>query len=169
MDWSTKVNYLKRNPVAVARQINYVFKQLWGKDILRGVHPIGQMLNFDDQREFQNRGAEHMHAAVHIVHAPKIDKNEDSEVVEFTDKYITCALPDATKYPAMSNFVKKVQTHHHTATCRKKKGVVCIFNAPWAPSNKTRIVRSEEKIDETIVNQRKKTYWKSTFLYCYNK
>ena len=44
-----------------------MFKQLWGKDILRGVHPIGQMLNFDDQREFQHRGAEHMHAAVHIV------------------------------------------------------------------------------------------------------
>ena len=31
MDCSTKVNYLKRNPVAVARQIDYVFKQLWGK------------------------------------------------------------------------------------------------------------------------------------------
>ena len=28
MDWSTKVNYLKRNPVTVARQIDYVFKQL---------------------------------------------------------------------------------------------------------------------------------------------
>ena len=94
------------------------------------MHPIGQMLNFDDQREFQHRGAEHMHAAVHIVHAPKIDENEDSEVVEFTDKYITCALPDATKYPEMSNLVKKVQTHHHTATCRKKKGVAHRFNAP---------------------------------------
>ena len=56
----------------------------------------------------------------------------------------------------MSNLVKKVQTHHHTTTCRKKKGVACRFNAPWAPSNKTRIVRSEEKIDETIVNQSKK-------------
>ena len=37
-------------------------------------------------------------------------------------------------------------------TCRKKKEVACRFNAPWAPSNKTRIIRSEEKIDETIVN-----------------
>ena len=69
---------------------------------------------------------------------------------------MTCALPDATRYPEMSNLVKKVQTHHHTTTCRKKKGVACRFNAPWAPSNKTRIVRSEEKIDETIVNQSKK-------------
>ena len=30
------------------------------------------------------------------------------------------------------------------------------FNAPWAPSDKTRIVRSEEKIDENLVNQSKK-------------
>ena len=97
-----------------------------------------------------------MHAPIHILDAPKIDENEDGEIVEFIDMYITCALPDATEYPEMSNLVKKVQTHHHTTTCRKKKGVACRFNAPWAPSNKTRIVRSEEKIDETIVNQSKK-------------
>ena len=48
MDWSTKVNYLKRNPVTVARQIDYVFKELGGKVILRGMLPIGQILNFDD-------------------------------------------------------------------------------------------------------------------------
>ena len=52
MDWSTKVNYLKRNPVTVARQIDYVFKQLWGKVIFSGMHPIGQILNFDDRRKF---------------------------------------------------------------------------------------------------------------------
>ena len=36
MDWSTNVNYLKRDPVTVARQIDYVFRQLWGKVILSG-------------------------------------------------------------------------------------------------------------------------------------
>ena len=79
-----------------------------------------------------------MHAPIHIVDAPKIDENEDSEVVEFIDKYITCALPDEKKYPEMSNLLKKVQTHHHTTTCRKKKGVARRFNAPWTPSNRTR-------------------------------
>ena len=153
MDWSTKVNCLKRNPVTVARQIDCVIKQLWSKVDLSGMHPIGQILNFDERREFKNRGTEHMHAPIHIVDVPKIDENENSEVVEFIDKYITYALPNATKYPEMSNLVKKVQTHHDTATCRKKKGVGCRFNAPWAPSNKTRIVHSEKKIDETIVNQ----------------
>ena len=106
------------------------------------MHPIGQMLNFDDRREFQNRGTEHMHAPIHI-DAPKIDEIEDSEVSEFIDKYITRALPDATKYPEMSNLVKKVQTHHHTTACRTKKGVASRFNTPWAPSDKIGIVSSK--------------------------
>ena len=54
---------------------------------------------FCDSREFQNRGTEHIHVPIHIVDAPKIDENEDGEVVEFIYKYITCAVPDATKYP----------------------------------------------------------------------
>ena len=83
-------------------------KQLWGKVILSAMHPIGQILNFDDQREFQNSGTEHRHAAIYIADAPKIDENGGSEVVEFADKYITCALPDVTKYPEMSNLVKNV-------------------------------------------------------------
>ena len=83
-----------------------------------------------------------MHSPIHIVDAPKSDENEVSDVVEFIDKYITCALPDVAEYSEMSNLAKKVQTHHHTTTCRKKKGVACRFNSLWAPSNKTRI-RSE--------------------------
>ena len=75
--------------------------------------------------------------------------------IEFIDKYITCALPDETKYPEMSNLVKKVQTHHHTTTCRKRKGVTCRFNALWAPTNNTRAVCSNEKIDETVKQSRK--------------
>ena len=42
------------------------------------MHPICQILNFDDQKDFQNRRTEYMHAPIHIVGAPKIDKNEDS-------------------------------------------------------------------------------------------
>ena len=48
MDWSIKVNYLIRNPVTVSRQTHYVFKKLWGKVILSEMHPIGEILTFDD-------------------------------------------------------------------------------------------------------------------------
>ena len=94
-----------------------------------GMHPIGQILNFANQRKFRNRETEHMHALIHIEDAPKIDENEDSEVTEFIDKYITCALVDEIKYPEMSNLVKKGQKHHYIITCRNKKGVACRFNA----------------------------------------
>ena len=72
------------------------------------MHPIGQSWNFEDRREFQNRGTKHMHALIQILDAQKVDENEDSEVVEFIEKYITCALPDETKYPESSSLLKKV-------------------------------------------------------------
>ena len=84
------------------------------------MHPIGQILNFDDRTEFQNRGTEHMHAPIHIVDAPKIGENEDSEVVEFIDNYIIYDLPHETKYPKMSNLVKRVQTIIQPLVERKK-------------------------------------------------
>ena len=40
---------------------------------------------------------------------------------------------------------------------------MCRFNAPWAPADKTRIVRSDEKIDETTVKQSKKLIDKVLF------
>ena len=65
---------------------------------MSGMHPIGQILNFDGRKELQNRGTEHMHAPFHVVDAPKIDENNNSEVDKyFIDKYITCALPDEEK------------------------------------------------------------------------
>ena len=54
-DRRAKVNYLKKYLITAARQIGYVFKQLWEKVVVSGMHHTGQVLNFDDQREFQNR------------------------------------------------------------------------------------------------------------------
>ena len=111
------------------------------------VHPIGQILNHNDLREFQHRtGLEHAHIQIHVKDAPKIDENDsenDDEVVEFIDKYITCSLPDKDDFPDLHGLVNTVQTHHHTTTCRKKKGVTCRFNAPWPPSEKTCITRGK--------------------------
>ena len=157
MDWGNKMECLKRNPVTVARQIDYLLQQvITGQSYLSGMHPIGQILNFNDRREFQNRGTKHMHAPIHVVDAPKIDESNGIEAIEFIDKCITCALPDEEKYPEINKLVRKVQTHHHTTTCRKKKGVTCRFNAPWTPSMETRIVRCEENIDEMKVKSSKK-------------
>ena len=97
-----------------------------------------------------------MHAPIHVVDAPRIDDNNDSEVIEVIDKYIKCALPDKEKYSEMNKLVRKQQTHHDATTGRKKKGVTCRFTAPWTPSMETRIVRSEENIDEMKVTSSRK-------------
>ena len=96
-----------------------------------------------------------MHAPIHVVDAPKIDENNDSKVIKFIDKCNTCALPDEEKYPEMSKLVRKVQTHHHATTFRKKKVVTWRFNALWTPSMETRIVRCEENKDEMKVKSSK--------------
>ena len=44
------------------------------------MHPNGQVLNIDNQKDFQNRRTGHVHAPIYIVDAPKIDENESSEV-----------------------------------------------------------------------------------------
>ena len=47
---------------------------------MRGMHPNGQILNYDIKREFQLRGPEHPHSAFHIMGGPIVGENDDSEV-----------------------------------------------------------------------------------------
>ena len=154
MTFEQKSMWLKRNPVTVARHFNHCITAIFGRKVIfSGMHPIGQILNVDCKNEFQDRGNEHLHAAIHIVDAPKIDVDDDNKITEFIDKYITCSIPDKNEYPDLYQLVKSVQTHGHRKTCEKKKGVRCRFNAPWPPSDKTCIVRgtdfSKEKQEES--------------------
>ncbi|XP_066930030.1 uncharacterized protein [Clytia hemisphaerica] len=159
MDWSEKLKYFKRNPVTVARQIDHIFNKVFPKMLMSGMHPIGQILNYDNRREFQHRtGLEHVHAQVHIKAAPQInekDSSNDQEVVHFIDKYITCSLSDKGEFPKLHNLVNTVQKHHHTTTCRKKKGSRCRFKATWPPCEESRIIRGEQ-IDKNEYKQCKR-------------
>ena len=70
---------MKKNPVTVATQIDYTFRQLWGKVILGGLHPICQILNHDERKEFQKRGIEHIHASIHVVETPRLDEDDEAK------------------------------------------------------------------------------------------
>lgn len=87
------------------------------------MYAIDKIIEYLWSKEFQNRGAEYINVPKHIVDAPKIDKYDESEVVEFIDKHIIhflYILPDKTKYLELSNLVKKVQTNH-IITCRERE------------------------------------------------
>ena len=153
MNFHEKCSWLKRNPVTAARVIDNTFKSVFGKCILSGMHPIGQVLNFDDRGEFQSIGVKHVHVAFHIKDAPIIGKQSDEEVISFIDRYITCSIPDEQEYPDFSALVQRVQSHHHTKTCRKKKGLNCRFHFPCPPTDKTII--SHAQSDKNVLKKAK--------------
>ncbi|XP_077978182.1 uncharacterized protein LOC144433703 [Glandiceps talaboti] len=150
MTWQTKRNWIARNPVTAARHIDYIFQKLWKCVILSGIHPIGQILNYDIRKEMQARGTAHFHAAVHVLNAPIIDKNTDNDIITFIDKYITCAIPKENNDPVLHGLVISRQTHHHTRTCKKEKGVECRFHFKKPPSSKTIIARRETSQDKIL-------------------
>ncbi|XP_033759087.1 uncharacterized protein LOC117341337 [Pecten maximus] len=155
MDSKTKRQWLTRNPVTVARQIDFIFHKLWGEVILSGVHPVGQILNYDIRKEMQNRGTAHFHSAVHVKDAPVLDKDSDEEVIKFIDRYISCEHPESDD--ELASLVASRQTHHHTRTCKKKKSVSCRFHFPKPPGSRTVISRplcDEDARNKTEVAQR---------------
>ena len=54
---------------------------------------------------FKIRGTEHPHSAGHVVDAPKIDIDDDEEVTEFIDKYITCSVSNESIHPVLNQLV----------------------------------------------------------------
>ena len=95
--------------------------------ILNKMHPIGQVLNYDEQNGFQSRGPKHLHVPVHVKYAQKIDESPDSEVTEFIDRYITFAIRDKDFYPKLYKLLTTVQNHKHTLICHKENGLTCRF------------------------------------------
>lgn len=143
LKWTDKCEMLRRNPVTAARMFDFRW-HCFLKDVLMSPsHPIGKILDYFYRVEFQQRGSPHAHCLFWIENAPQIDKNTDSEVVEFVDKYVTCELPSDDN--ELLDIVSTVQQHskRHAKTC-KKKSTVYRFNFPRPPSTRTFICRKKE-------------------------
>jgi hypothetical protein len=63
--------------------------------------------------EFQNRGNEHDHALLWIKGAPVYGADNNSEIEQFVEKYITCNTDH------LDPELAKVHRHYHTRSCRK--------------------------------------------------
>ena len=136
MDWKTKQSWLSRNPVTVAKQIDYIFEQLWGKVILSGANPIGwEILNYDRRIE------------MHIVEQNTFMQLFTSKVLPDLMLILMKRLPiSLTNVQFLIlilnqnfyyNLVMSRKQHKHTRTCKKNKSAACRFFYPWPPWNKT--------------------------------
>ncbi|KAL4000687.1 metastasis-associated protein MTA [Sarotherodon galilaeus] len=94
LDWNTKCEILRSNPVTVMRLFEKRVDALMTTLILSPAQPIGEVEDYFYRVEFQARGSPHIHLLVWVKDAPKFGSDLEGHVYKFIDKYITCKMPD---------------------------------------------------------------------------
>ena len=77
--------------------------------------------------------------------APKFGVNEDSEICDFIDKYISCNIPKEDGQ--LKELVLLFQQHKHSSYCKRNK--TCRFNFPQPPTSKTLIAAPDS--DSSVI------------------
>nr|XP_055030976.1 uncharacterized protein LOC129419814 [Misgurnus anguillicaudatus] len=142
LDWSEKCDILKSNPVTAMRMFEKRVEALIRDLIMSPAQPIGEVIDFFYRVEFQQRGSPHIHCLFWVKDSPEFEKDQDEDVCNFIDKYISCKLPDPNKDPELHRIVSEVQMHsrNHSKSCRKNNKH-CRFGFPKPPMNTTMITR----------------------------
>ena len=149
LTWVEKCRLIQSDPATCARhfdrQVQLLFRFL--KD---GVEPLGPLVDYFYRVEFQQRRSPHIHCLLWIENSPKIDDDMQC-VIEFIDKYISCAKPTVESDEEMSELVAN-QMHRHSHTCREGRKFQCRFGFPKPPMPSTVIL--EELPADMDVNVR---------------
>ena len=143
LTFEEKSNWIRCNPVTAARHFQYRLNTFFNEFLKSTAKPLGEILDYAIRVEFQARGSPHAHTVIWVKDAPKYGVDEDSDVVAFTDKYITCAKPDDGK---LRELVLMLQEHKHSTYC--KRGKACRFHFPQPPSPVTVISKSDFDTDQ---------------------
>ncbi|XP_026102347.1 uncharacterized protein LOC113073807 isoform X1 [Carassius auratus] len=174
LDWSEKCEILRSNPVTAMRMFEKRVEALMRDLIMSPARPIGEVIDFFYRVEFQLRGSPHIHCLFWVKDAPEFENDEDQDVCDFIDKYISCKLPDPNKDPELHRIVSEVQMHsrNHSKSCKKNKKH-CRFGFPKPPINRTTITRprpppaensddengSEERDYATVAKEQLQKVW----------
>ena len=152
MPWTEKCDLISKDPGTCALYFNNRVKNFF-KHILKSPHsPLGKLENFFYRVEFQHRGSPHIHALLWIKNAPHYEKDNDSEIIEYVDRIISCSSNDTHK-----KYID-LQVHKHSKTCIKKtrNRKQCRFGAPWPPLDATQILyplETEQLKDKEIYSK----------------
>ena len=142
LSFDEKSNWLRRNPVTAARHFQFRLNTFFIDFLKSTAKPLGEIVDFAICIEFQARGSPHAHTVIWVKDAPKFGINEDKEVTDFIDKYVTCCKPKDGK---LRELVLLLQEHKHSTYC--KKGKTCRFHFPQPPSPTTLIAKPDTDTD----------------------
>ena len=138
LSFDEKSNWLKRNPVTAARHFHYRLNLFFQHFLKSTATPLGEIADYAIRIEFQARGSPHAHCVIWIKDAPDFGVDNDYDVCDFIDQYVSY------KVPAEDGKLKDLvllQKHKHSSYCRRNK--ICRFSFPKPPSSKTLITKDD--------------------------
>ena len=135
LSFEDKSNWLRRNPVMAARHFQYRLHIFWHEFLKSPAEPLGKIVDYAIRIEFQARGSPHAHTLIWVEDAPKIGIDNDHEICDFIDKYVSCSIP--REEGKLKEQVLLLQQHKHSSYCNRKKN--CRFRFPHPPSTRTLI------------------------------
>jgi hypothetical protein len=141
MDYQQKASIIRWNPVTAARHFQYRVQKFIHIVLKSDAQPIGKVIHYFIRIEFQERGSPHIHVLVWIEDAPKVGEHSQAEISQFIDRYICGTIP--TDDEELKTLITTLQTHTHSATCRKT-GKACRFQFPKEPSSETLIAEYQD-------------------------
>ena len=135
LSFEEKSNWIRRNPVTTARHFQYRLNTFFQEFLKSTAKPLGEIEDYGIRIEFQARGSPHAHCVIWIKDAPRYGVDDNKDVYEFIDKYITCSIPEEDG--KMKDLVLLLQQHRHSSYCKRNN--VCRFAFPHPPSFNTLI------------------------------
>lgn len=117
--------------------------------MLSDKRPIGEVIDYFYRVEFHQRGWPHLHCLFWVKNAPQYSSDsDDSAVIEFIDKYVSCSIPSQHEDKELNEIVCSVQLHskNHSKSCKKSK-TTCRFKFPRPPMKRTCIVSPAKNKD----------------------
>eukprot|EP00983_Pelagomonas_calceolata_P135452 1162154-Pelagomonas_calceolata.AAC.7 len=140
---SEVADLLRSDPVMVARTLENSFNGIIEK-IKNDAGLIGPVKHMWRVTEVQGRLPKHIHGIIHVYGSPswKPDGSNESEMVTFIDKYLSC---DTNLLP---EHLRALHMHKHmTNYCKANKKAACRFEFPEAPMKSTKILTPLRKED----------------------
>ena len=135
--------FLRQNPLTGVCKFHGRVESFFSRYLLSPSNPLGHITDHVIKIEFQMRGSPHAHCLLWVKDAPKIDRDDDSVVCKFIDKYISARVPEAKAHSARDReLMTSLQCHTHSDYCRR--GKKCCFGFPKPPSSDTVIARKPD-------------------------
>lgn len=141
LSWEERCDFLRSNPVTAARHFDNRVK-LFLKNILlntcKQLNPLGNITDYKNRIEFQQRGSPHVHMVAWVDNAPSIENNSLQEIKMFKENHISCELPENDDH--LQGLLCTVQKHIHSVAC-KTHGLKCRFHFPRPPLKQTIVAK----------------------------